>query len=238
MADQQPKSFFNKVIWTVRNRPASIFSYGRQFVLFYSASLLRRLPGSSLPGVELGENVRLQKNSCLQADVPNATIRIGAHSVIYENAKIHALGKGRIELGEESILGDIRIACRYRVTIGKRFLSSWNVFIQDFDPHPLDPTLRGTQVSQMAQGMRPWFGRVPPRDTKLDPQVWNFPGADVSIGDDVWIGANATILKGARIGSGCIVAAGAVVLKGEYPDCSILGGNPAKLLKTLKQFTP
>src|SRR6187402_513299 len=99
MANQRPKSFFDKVLWTIRNRPASIYSYGRQFALFYSAAKLRQFPGSHMPGVELGENVRLQRNSSVQADAPDATIRIGAHSVIYEKAKIQAFGKGLIELG-------------------------------------------------------------------------------------------------------------------------------------------
>ena len=238
MVKQQPTSVLGKILWTIRYRPSSIFAYGRQYALFYSAAVLRQLPGSQMPGIELGENVRLQRNSSVQAEAPGATIRIGPHSVIYENARIQAFGTGRIELGEEAVLGDIRISCRYRVIIGKRFLSSWNVFIQDFEPHPLDPTLRGTQVSQIAQGMRPWFGRITPIDTRLDPDVWNFPGADVFIGDDVWIGANATVLKGARIGSGCIVAAGAVVLKGDYPECSVLAGNPARPIKTLVRSAP
>lgn len=53
----------------------------------------------------------------------------------------------------------------------------------------------------------------------------------ISIGMDCWIGAKATILDGANIGNGCIVAAGAVVLAGQYPDNTIIGGVPAKVLK-------
>lgn len=53
----------------------------------------------------------------------------------------------------------------------------------------------------------------------------------IVIHDDVWIGANATILDGVTIGEGAIVAAGAVVTKDVEPY-SIVGGVPAKLLKT------
>ncbi len=52
----------------------------------------------------------------------------------------------------------------------------------------------------------------------------------VAIGDDVWIGARAIILPGVKIGSGTIIAAGSVVTK-DVPEYSIVGGNPAKLLK-------
>lgn len=52
----------------------------------------------------------------------------------------------------------------------------------------------------------------------------------VTIGDDVWIGANAVILDGAKVGAHSIVAAGAVVTK-EFPEYSVIGGNPARVLK-------
>lgn len=54
----------------------------------------------------------------------------------------------------------------------------------------------------------------------------------VSIGDDVWIGANVTILSGVKIGNNVVIAAGAVVTK-DVPDNSLVGGVPAKLIKTL-----
>lgn len=53
---------------------------------------------------------------------------------------------------------------------------------------------------------------------------------DVIIEDDVWVGCNVTLLKGVTIGRGSVIAAGAVVTKSCLPY-SIIGGNPAKLIK-------
>lgn len=53
----------------------------------------------------------------------------------------------------------------------------------------------------------------------------------IRIGDDVWIGANVVIVDGVTIGSHCIVGAGAVVTK-DVADYSIVGGNPAKLIRS------
>ena len=53
------------------------------------------------------------------------------------------------------------------------------------------------------------------------------------IEDDCWIGARAIIMPGRRIGKGSIVAAGAVVTKDVEPY-SIVGGNPATLIKKRK----
>ncbi len=57
------------------------------------------------------------------------------------------------------------------------------------------------------------------------------PPLGIQIGSDVWIGDNVTILDGASIGNGCVVAAGAVVPGKKFPDYTIIGGVPAKVIK-------
>lgn len=52
----------------------------------------------------------------------------------------------------------------------------------------------------------------------------------IVIGNDVWIGANVIILPGVSIGDGAVLAAGAVVTKDVLPY-SIVGGNPARLIR-------
>lgn len=53
---------------------------------------------------------------------------------------------------------------------------------------------------------------------------------DVTIGNDVWMGRNAVIMSGITIGDGAVIAANSVVTKDVKPY-SIVGGNPAKLLR-------
>lgn len=52
----------------------------------------------------------------------------------------------------------------------------------------------------------------------------------ITIEDEVWIGANAVITAGVTVGKHSVVAGGSVVTK-DVPPYSIVGGNPAKLLK-------
>lgn len=54
----------------------------------------------------------------------------------------------------------------------------------------------------------------------------------IFIGDHVWIGLNSTILKGTSIGNYSVVATGSVV-KGEFPSCALIAGNPARVVKIL-----
>lgn len=57
---------------------------------------------------------------------------------------------------------------------------------------------------------------------------------DTVIENDVWIGYKSTIMPGVKIGNGVIIAAHSVVTKDVEPY-SIVGGNPAKLIR--KRFT-
>lgn len=52
----------------------------------------------------------------------------------------------------------------------------------------------------------------------------------IIVEDEVWIGSNVVILSGINIGKGAIIAAGSVVTKNVAPF-SIVGGNPAQLIK-------
>ncbi len=49
---------------------------------------------------------------------------------------------------------------------------------------------------------------------------------------NAWIGANATIMQGVTVGENSVVAAGAVVTK-DVPDHTVVGGIPAKMIKSL-----
>jgi hypothetical protein len=53
---------------------------------------------------------------------------------------------------------------------------------------------------------------------------------DIVIMNDVWIGYGCTVLSGVTIGNGSILAARSVVTK-DVPPYSIVGGNPARVLK-------
>jgi virginiamycin A acetyltransferase len=50
------------------------------------------------------------------------------------------------------------------------------------------------------------------------------------IGNDVWIGYEAVIMPGVKIGDGVVIAAKSVVIK-DVPAYTIVGGNPAGIIK-------
>lgn len=65
----------------------------------------------------------------------------------------------------------------------------------------------------------------------LPEPAWEiYSNGNIIIGNDVWIGYNVTIMSGVHIGNGAIIAANSHVVK-DVPDYSIIGGNPAKIIR-------
>ena len=114
-----------------------------------------------------------------------------------------------VKIGEACIFNNgCSIIANKSVAIGRKCLFGTNLRIYDSDFHGLRIADRNNPDAMMTES--------------------------VSIGDNCWIGDSCIILKGVSLGSGCVVAAGSVVTK-SYPDNSIVGGNPARLIKTISQ---
>ena len=69
-------------------------------------------------------------------------------------------------------------------------------------------------------------------DPDLDKRSATY-GRPIVIEDKVWIGINSTILPGVKIGYGAIIGAGSVVTK-DVPAMAVVAGNPARIIKTIK----
>lgn len=65
---------------------------------------------------------------------------------------------------------------------------------------------------------------------KYNPETF----AEIIIEDDVWIGCGVRVLAGVTLGNRSVVAAGAVVNK-SFGNYSLIGGVPARLIKTINE---
>ena len=55
----------------------------------------------------------------------------------------------------------------------------------------------------------------------------------IKIGNNCWIGLSSIILPGTVLGNNCVVAAGSIV-RGVFKDNSLIGGNPARYIKSIE----
>ena len=116
---------------------------------------------------------------------------------------------GQIFIGDGTQIGrNVVISACKRITIGKNCLISYNVSLMDHDHNVLNPDIR------------PLEGGIT-------------EGKEIIIEDECFIGAHSFILKGARLGKHCVVGANSVVTK-SFPAYSVIAGNPARLIRTLK----
>lgn len=135
-------------------------------------------------------------------------VTIGKHAIIRPtNIYGSAIGEG-LKIGNNSSIGPYSyIGCSGFIEIGDNVMMSPRVSIyaeNHLFDHP-DLTIK-------EQGVKREF---------------------VKIEDDCWIAANTIILAGVTIGRGSVIAAGSVVTK-DIPPYSIVGGVPAKVIKSRK----
>jgi len=134
----------------------------------------------------------------------DAKLIIHGYNQIGRGSLVWIMEGGKVILrgGGTYTAGKNMIVAKERVEIGRDCYIAWGVTICDHDFHPI------------FKAGKPGIETAP-----------------IRIGDGVWIGMNATILKGVTIGDGAVVAAGAVVTR-DVPAHAMVGGTPAKIIKT------
>ncbi|HHX8321037.1 CatB-related O-acetyltransferase [Vibrio alginolyticus] len=165
-------------------------------------------------------NTKIEKNCDVSSKSRIILSSILGKVIIREGCTIsRSIVSGDVEIGNNTYLSgpNINIYSKLnKIKIGSFCSIARGVQIQEFN-HRYD--LLSTCPLQKRLGLR-MRNEVKYIDSK----------GEIVIGNDVWIGVNAIILSGVKIGHGSIVAAGSVVTK-DVPDYSIVGGNPAKVIK-------
>lgn len=114
----------------------------------------------------------------------------------------------KIEIGNHTSIGrNSHIGCVNKIIIGNNVMMGCNVLIEDHSHgSSLDFSKPRFELPLISKG-------------------------EIIIEDNVWICDNSVILSGSHIGKNCVVAANSVVNK-EFPDNCLIGGIPAKIIKS------
>ena len=135
----------------------------------------------------------------------------------------HPFDMGRVEIGRFSY-GPLKILMwnnpNQKLTIGTCVSIAGDVVFILGGNHHLN-TISTYAVSVEALGDSSVF---------TDPRFLELTNGPITVEDDVWIGTGATIMSGVTIGQGAVIAACSVVTK-DVPAYSVVGGNPAKVIK-------
>ncbi len=160
--------------------------------------------------IKLGNGVYIDEGVYLHA-CPNG-IELGSNTIVMHGAVLHVynfrdMPHSGIKIGKDSLVGEYSvIRGQGGVEIGDRVYTSPFTQIIAVNHVFDDPNRPFVDQGITAEG--------------------------IIIEDDVWLGAGAVITDGVRVGKGSVVAAGAVVTK-DVPPHTVVGGVPAKPIKTI-----
>ncbi len=134
--------------------------------------------------------------------LPFNDFQIGSDSTIEDFATINN-GVGAIIIGDRTRIG---LGCVLigPVTVGNDIMFAQNIVVSGLNHGYQDIT-------------------KPPSKQAVETKP-------IIIEDEVWIGANSVITAGVTIGKHSVIAGGSVVTK-SVPPYSVVGGNPARLLR-------
>jgi acetyltransferase-like isoleucine patch superfamily enzyme len=153
----------------------------------------------------------------------SSSVSFGDNYVMVSGNMFNPLGRNiqsAIRVGENAVLkigNNVGMSCvsiwsSKEIIIGNNVKIGADVIIFDSDMHSLNFLER--------------------RNVLTDEK--NAKKMSINIGDDVFIGTRSIITKGITIGDRSIIAAGSIIVK-DIPSGEIWGGNPAKLIKRIKE---
>jgi acetyltransferase-like isoleucine patch superfamily enzyme len=177
--------------------------------LFIGKNVAIRYPGNFFVGrdtiIEDGAEINCLSEAGIRL---GDRVSIGKYAIIRpSNIYGGPIGAGLV-MGNHSNIGPYNyIGCSGKITIGNNVMLGPRVSIYA-ENHVFD----NPNITIKEQGVQ-----------KMD----------VIIEDDCWVASNAVITAGVTIGKGSVVAAGAVVTESVAPF-SVVGGIPAKLIKSRK----
>jgi len=193
--------------WSRRKIRLKVDGRGNRFVFGDSTyGRLRLLVKGNDNVVHIGDGCNLQELG-IQIYGSNNEVHIGARSHFREGAIYCFSNEGRLHLEGASTFAGTTFAVAESSTslrVGRECMFSTHIELRTGDSHGIYDQSSGNRVN---------------------------PGADIEIGERVWIGTRALILKGTVIPGGCVVGAASLV-RGRFdePNC-ILAGQPAKVLR-------
>ena len=154
-------------------------------------------------------NIFLGKNIYIERTSSINNVKIGDNSRIAGNVKIFGSAEHIMEVGKGCYVGI-------------------NCFIEGFNAK----VTIGDYVS-FARNVSLISGSGPNASLVMQ-KIFPIVRGAVTIGNHTWIGGNTIIMPHVYIGKYCVVAANSFV-NSSFPDYSIIGGTPAKLIRTLTE---
>jgi len=185
--------------------------------------LLRLFEDNKTPIKPVNSNKKYRISDAFKLS-PEDRIKVGKDSILECSFHFDS-ASGGVHIGSRTFIGNSSLISIDSITIGDDVLISWGCTIIDNNSHAIAFSNRKNDVLD-------WNKSTENKGAFKD---WtNVKRSPITIKNKAWVGFNSIILKGVTIGEGSIVAAGSVVTK-DVPDWTIVGGNPAQIIKHIPE---
>lgn len=126
--------------------------------------------------------------------------------------------------GDFTIMPDFWCDYGYNIHLGKNFYANHGLVVLDCAPVTIgDNVFIAPNVGLYTAGH--------PLDVRQRNRYLEY-AKPITIGDNVWIGGGVQVMPGVTIGACSVVAGGSVVVK-DVPAGTLVGGNPARVIRAL-----
>ena len=171
--------------------------------------------------VKFGDDVYVDTSygfaSCHSTQEPGVVI--GKATGAYDRATFVVGDKGRIRIGDYTILNGTYLICNNEIVIGNHCLLAWGSVISDsWDGSKSRLPRRELMKAAAADPFR------------KQPSLGSRP---ITLEDNTWVGFDSVILPGVTLGRGCIVGSKTVISEDVEPYAVVVG-NPPRVIRYLE----
>jgi acetyltransferase-like isoleucine patch superfamily enzyme/glycosyltransferase involved in cell wall biosynthesis len=201
--------------------------------------IVRKTTRNSRKGVIMGMLDKINPMTLFNKAWPIVSAKICFRKCDHVGRKVRNYGKprvynkGRIEIGDRSLLYSMTVRSEYVTHPGGKIEIGEGVFINygaSISSHELVRIGSGCQIAQYAILMDNDYHRAGNLSEAGDSKP-------IILGNNVWLGARVTVLKGVEIGENSVIGAGSVVTKSIPANC-LAGGVPAKVIRQFESPAP